>query len=383
MEYEKYFQYFDRAVLNFYRTNSHVYELTEDDMGGQITVSDQWDESLEDQFSYIDLKFTFRKLADKRICVGVFMPLFKDKVSEKDYSKWVGFHIEQPEFHKNNYEFERWVSRYIDGSWEIQDGPKIQIEQEIKLINALTRIKFGIPFFKHEEYRLLNYPTAENTEEYIKAILELYRLIIDGMEKESIIKLADFLESELTDERKRLNSIKELLPVELVEKIHKPINSVSRKRMSIHGIPSKGVKAYLSFDSFNSDLKGIHSALSELKVWLEKTLKLEAESCLKRLEALKLFAKIDGPPSPRFKIVEAQRMVGKQIEKVEFGKTEFHKDVHRNEAINIFFADGTAMTIRVGSNAYNISCEHSQIKPSDFHTDLMLFWAEKIRSNND
>ena len=55
MEYEKYFQYFDRPALNFYRTNSHVYELTEDDMGGEITISDQWNEGLENQFPYMTL----------------------------------------------------------------------------------------------------------------------------------------------------------------------------------------------------------------------------------------------------------------------------------------------------------------------------------------
>lgn len=381
MEYEKYFQYFDRSVLNYYRTNSHAYELTEDDMGGEIKISDQWDESLENQFSYIDLKFAFRKLVDKRICIGIFMPSFKEKVSKKDYSKWMGFHIEQPEFHKENYEFERWINRYINGSWEIQDGPKIQIEREIKLINVLTRIKFDIPFFKHDEYRLLNYPTAENSEEYTKAILELYRLVIDGMEKDAIIKLADFLKIELTDEKKRLNSLKELLPEELIEKIHKPINLINRKRMPIHGIPSKGIKAYSAFDSFNSDLKSVHRALFQLKLWMEEILKLDAESCLKRLEALKLFPQFNRPPSPEFKLAEAQRMVGKQIEKVEFGKEDFCEDCHQCEAINFHFTDGTAMTIRIGSNAGNIANEYSQIKPSDFQTDLMVFWAEKLQSN--
>ncbi len=383
MEYEKYFQYFDRSVLNFYRTNSHVYELREDDMGGEITVSDQWNEDLNNQFSYIDLKFAFRRLVDKRMCIGVFMPSFKDKVSEKDYSKWMGFHIEQPEFHKENYEFERWINRYINGSWEIQDGPKVQIEQEIKLINGLTRIKFDIPFFKYDEYRLLNYPIAENSEEYTKAILELYRLVIDGMEKDVIIKIANFLNLKLTDEKQRLNSLRELLPEKLIEKIYKPINLVNRKRMPIHGIPSKGITAFSAFDSFNSDLIAVHSALSELKIWLEQTLKLSSESCLKRLEALKLFPKLNKPPSPEFKMSEAQKMVGKQIKKVEFGKEEFCKDCHQCEAINIHFTDGTAMTIRIGSNAVNIADEYSQIKPTDFHTDLMLFWAEKVQSNDE
>lgn len=383
MEYERYFQYFDRAVLNFYRANSHAYELNEDDMGGEITVSNQWNDSMKNQFPYIELKFAFRKLVDKKICIGVFMPSFKNKVSEKDYSKWMGFHIRESKFHKENDEFDRWINRYINGSWEVQDGPRVQIERELKLINALTRIQFNIPFFKHDEYRLVNYPIAENSEEYTKSILELYRLIIDSMEKDALIKLADFLKIELTDEGKRLNSLKELLPEELIEIVYKPINLVNRKRMSIHGIPSDGIVAYPAFDTFNSDLKSVHCALNKLKRWLEQILKFNSESCLNRLESLKLFPILNKPPRPESKMSEAQRMVGKQIEKVEFGETEFNEDVHQSESINIYFTDGTAMTIRIGSNACNIASDHNRIKPSDIHTDLMIFWAGKIKNNDE
>jgi hypothetical protein len=151
--------------------------------------------------------------------------------------------------------------------------------------------------------------------------------------------------------------------------------------MPIHGIPSKGIKAYSAFHFFNSDLKSVHKALSQLKLWMEKILKLDAESCLKRLESLKLFPKLNRPPSPEFKLTEAQRMIGKQIETVEFGKEEFCEDCHQCEAIIFHFTDGTAMTIRIGSNAGNIADEYSQIKPSEFQTDLMLFWAGKLQSS--
>ena len=115
MEHEKYFQYFDRAVLSFYRTNSHAYQLSEDDMGGEITISSEWNESMENEFPHIELKFAFKKLVNETVCLGVFMPSFKDKVSEKDYSKWIGFHIKDPKFHKNNQDFERWINNSEDG----------------------------------------------------------------------------------------------------------------------------------------------------------------------------------------------------------------------------------------------------------------------------
>lgn len=378
MEHEKYFQYFDRAVLIFYRVNSHVYHLKEDDMGGEISISDNWDESIQNEYPNIQLKFAFRKLENEFISIAVFMPSFKEKVSEKDHRKWMAFHLKNPSFHKSNNDFDRWVNRYIYGSWEVDDGPKIKIEKELKLINSLTKIKFEKNLFKHDEYKLVNYPVAENNEEYTKSILELYRLVIDGMEKECIEDISNHLKINLTDKKKRLNSLKEILPSELETKIYKPLNSVNRKRMPIHGIPSKGIIPYPAFETFNTDLKNIYNALYNLRQWLENILNLVSESCLDRLESLSTFPKLDKPPRPEFKLREAQRMVGKTIEKVEFGETSFHQNVHQGEALNIFFSDGTAVTIQIGSNACNIAMDFEGIKPSDIHTDMMLFWAEKL-----
>src|SRR4030042_984672 len=155
-DFEKYFEYFDRSVLSIYRSNSHVYKVVEDDMGGEIRVTSTWDEKDEEKFPYIELKFGFRKLKDKTNC--------------------------------------------------------------IELISVLTKYSVGIPFFKYSENILLNYPSAENTEEYTRANLELYRLVIDGMQQDAIVKLSEYLNITLTDKSKRLNSLKELLPYDKIER---------------------------------------------------------------------------------------------------------------------------------------------------------------------
>ena len=77
---DKYFQYFYRSVLNHYRTNSHAYKVVEDDIGGQLRVADDWDESMEDEFPFLELHFGFRKLVDNTTCIAMFMPSFADKV---------------------------------------------------------------------------------------------------------------------------------------------------------------------------------------------------------------------------------------------------------------------------------------------------------------
>lgn len=242
----------------------------------------------------------------------------------------------------------------------------------------MTKIKFEKNLFKHTEYRLVNYPVAENSEEYTKSILELYRLVIDGMEKDCLLNISNYLEINLSDEKKRLNSLKAIIPKELEIKIYKPFNIINRKRMPIHGIPSEGIVPYPAFETFNTDLSNICSALGELRNWLENILNLNSKSCLNRLESLSMFPILTKPPRPEFKLVHAQLMVGKTIERIEFGETNFHKDAHQGEAMNIYFNDGTAVTIQIGSNAFNVASENVDIKPSDIHTDIMLFWAEKL-----
>ena len=383
MEQEKYFEYFDRAVLNFYRTNSHAYHLKEDDMGGQIKISDNWEEDMNSKFPFIDLKFAFKKLEDNITCVGIFMPSFKDKISEKDHQKWLAFHLPDPVIHKNNPAFDRWVKRYVLGSWEVDDGPRIKITRELKLINSITRYKFQIHFFKHTDNRLINYPIAENNEEYTKSILELYRLLIDGMSKECIIKIADKQEVELEDNSKRLNSLKEIIPEEYHPLIHKPLNKLNRKRMPIHGLPSKGIKEYPAFDTFNNDLNSVYSSIKNLRIWLEETYDIDAKSALKHFDSLSIFPKFEKPVRPEMKIPLAQQMIGKTIKKVEYGERDSYEEAHEAEGLNIFFTDGTSVSIQIGSNSANIASDYEALSASDFHTDIMLFWANAIKKKSE
>lgn len=382
MEYDKYFEYFDRAVLNFYRTNSQAYHLKEDDMGGQIKISETWEEDMDSKFPYIDLKFAFRKLEDYITCVGVFMPSFKGKISEKDHQKWLAFHLSNPGFHKDNSAFDRWVKRYVEGSWDADDGPRIKITRELKLINAVTQYKFQEKLFKHTDNRLINYPVAENNEEYTKAILELYRLLMDGMSKECIIKIAEDKGIKLEDENKRLNSLKQLIGEAHHLSIHKPLSRLNRKRMPIHGLPSEGIKAYPAFEIFNNDLVWIYGSIKSLRIWLEVTYDIEAKSALDYRNSFSLFPKFRKPARPEMKIPLAQQMVGKTIEKVEYGERDSYKEAHEAEGLNIHFTDGTAISIQIGSNSANIASDYEELTASDFHTDIMLFWANAVKKKS-
>ena len=380
-DYEKYLLYFDRSVLNYYRDNSHVYKVIEDEIGGEIRISQNWKEDDSDKYPYIEIKFGFRKLKNGEICIVVFRPTFLKNTSKKDLKRWKGYIVNERQFKEEDDYFNRWVKRYILGSWDVKDGSRKEIENRLDLISALTKYKTDIPLFKCRRSILLNYPKAENEEEYKKANLELYRLVIDGLNKNSIIKLAKLLKKKLSDESKTLNSLKEILPEELIDKIHTPLKELRDRRSKIHKTPSENIKRLNAFDRFDSDLKKIANCLDELLLWTEEIFNIDAESCIEREDSMKYFPKFIGPPRPDSKLDDLKKIINKRIKSVEFGEVEKNEDCHEAEAIIFHFFDGSSMAIDIHSNAYNLKSEYG-IPPNEVHTSLDILWDKPIKSKN-
>lgn len=380
-DYEKYLLYFDRSVLNYYRDNSHVYKVIEDEIGGEIRISQNWKEDDSDKYPYIEIKFGFRKLKNGEICIVVFGPTFLKNTSKKDLKRWKGYIINERQFKEKDDYFNRWVKRYILGFWDVKDGSRKEIENRLDFISALTKYKTGIPLFKCRRSILLNYPKAENEEEYKKANLELYRLVIDGLNKNSIIKLSKLLKKKLSDESKTLNSLKEILPEELIDKIHTPLKELRNRRSKIHKTPSENIQRLNAFDRFDLDLKGIANCLDELLLWLEEIFNIDAEYCKEREDSMKYFPKIVGPPRPDSKLDDLNKIINKRIKSVEFGEVEKNEDCHEAEAIIFNFYDGSSMAIDIHSNAYNLKSEYG-IPPNEVHTSLDILWDKPIKPKN-
>jgi len=370
-DYEKYLLYFDRSVLNYYRDNSHAYKVIEDEIGGEIRISLNWKEEDSDKYPYIEIIFGFRRLKNGEKCIVIFKHsfLFLKDNSEKDFRRWNGYIINERQFKEKDDCFKRWLNRYFLGSWDVKDGSRKEIEDRLNLISALTKYKTDIPLFKCRRSILLNYPKAENEEEYNKAILELYRLVIDGLSKNSIIKLATLLERELSDESKTLNSLKEILPEELIDKIHTPLKELRDKRSKIHKTPSENIKKLNAFDRFDSDLKKIANCLDKLLLWLEEIFNIDANSCKEREGSMRYFPKFIGPPRPDSKLDDLKKIINKRIKSVEFGEVEKNEDCHEAEAIIFHFYDGSSMAINIHSNAYNLKSEYG-IPPNEVHASL-------------
>lgn len=372
--YQGFLLFFSRSALHHYRATPDLCLVEEDDMGGRIEqISNAYNNA-----SWYQVRFGFRRLANGQVCLAVFGPDFK-KLPEREKLIWFGHHLENPEFQEKDDSFDRWVSRNLEGSLRTEDGPIPRIERHVRLVRALTRQTLGKPLFRFESHPLINYPIAENTDSYAKAHLELYRLLIDGLDSEVISQLAAHLGIDLSDTSKTVNSLKEILPDYLVQSLHKPLLKCSKTRNKTHGVPSKPASSYPAFDTFDEDLRRIAEGLVGLCSWIEDVLNANADNCLKRESVMETwFPKIIGPPKPEFKLDEARQAEGKTIRSIEFGEEPDHPDKHTSEAIVFNFTDGSSMAVVVGSNASNISSTSKKIRTNDIHTDLVIMWLPPI-----
>jgi hypothetical protein len=374
-KWDRFLLFFDRSVLSKYRASPDSYKLEEDDMGGRL---ENMETDQSRPISWYQVRFAFRRLANGEVSVAAFGPDIH-KLPQREMLIWRGYLLENPVFVQEDTAFERWVSRYLKGSWQVESGPRYKIDRQIQLIRALTEQTLGQPLMRFDEHNLVNYPVAENTEAYAKAHLELYRLLIDGLNTDVIQMLAKLLSAKLSDPSKTLNSLKEILPSGLVSTIHKPLMTCVNARNKVHGVPSQLISPFSAFDAFHRDLEAIAEALTELCKWLEGVLGADAEKCLKREQAMLWFPKFIGPPRPEFKLGEIMGAVGKTIESVKFGEEPTYPGKHQSEGIVIHFADGSAMAIVVGSNAMNLSSQFEGLNPEDVSTDLVVLWAPAIK----
>jgi len=111
---------------------------------------------------------------------------------------------------------------------------------------------------------------------------------------------------------------------------------------------------------------------------IEKEFGLDGKAAHDRSEAKKGLPTIVAPPEPNYSIVQAQRMVGKTIDKVEIGTREDIKEVHGSEAIIIHFTDGSIMGLDTGSNAYNVAMLEKPFQAEDLHIDFQVHWVPPL-----
>lgn len=378
--------YFDQQVLAAYRSEPHKYRIESDSFEGELSVTNEYYSELESMGKTgeaVSIRFGYRTLRDGNLAIVVWLPDLFEK-SKAHVERWSAFHLKAPEWTEDFDErFSNWVQRYLEGSWDVDNGPLYYLGQKMKVINGVTTELVGVPLYRHEITETLGYPAAENTHRYQDSHKELYGYLIDGIDKECISRLASSLgESIKVGDKNTIQAVMKLLPgLETSPNFALAANLVSeQRRLASHGVRPPAEK-FPAFSQFTKDLALCLEATNELLGMLERRFGVDGEELHKRNEAKKWLPRIDRPPQAHYSIVQATQMKGKTVEHVEFG---FRKDiggVHQSEAIIIYFTDGSMVSLEAGSNVGNLVSDDNGLRPEDFHVDFILHWVPELPPN--
>jgi hypothetical protein len=368
-----------------YQNQSDKYRLWTDYFEGSLEIRSDYYEQLsesERQSSYLNIRFGFRGRARGELAVAAWLPDF-ERCPESERRKWQAFHLQDEVFpEESDPRFGLWVRRYIHGDWEVDNGVLSQVSAEIATINAIVEVVVGQHLYEFHENPALIFPTAENDHRYQDAHKEAYSYLIDGLRKPAIEALARQLgvAVKLAND-KTLAGLKKILPSDLQKSILVPFEVVSEQRRLASHRTRPPAKPFTAFEKFSKDMGGVLGALRALRVFLEGEFSVTGEQCETRQARIAALPKIDDTrkPQPNYSICQLPQIVGKAIQKVEFG---FHKStpkVHQSEAMILHFTDGSMLGVTTGSNAWNVSGEHEGLRPEDFHVDFVLTFVPPVK----
>jgi hypothetical protein len=185
-------RFFDPAVLAPYREQPDKYVITTDYFEGRVTVTSayfaQLDAAAQDR-EYIDVKFGYRTQRSGDLAIAAYLPDLVDH-SPNHVERWRPFISAGRDWLEEDQDvrFSLWFRRYLQGDWDVENGPASQLVCEINLINGLAREAVGRQLFSVDEPNIA-YPAAQNTHRHEDAHRELYGVLIDGLEKSAIEEL--------------------------------------------------------------------------------------------------------------------------------------------------------------------------------------------------
>lgn len=376
--------FFDQQVLASYRNEPHKYEITSDNFEGTLTVTGQYYKELETAGKtneYISIRFGYRTLRDGNLALVVWLPDLLEK-SKHHAPKWAAFHLRNADWTTQRDErFENWVRRYIEGSFDVNNGPLFYLGETIQIVNGLTSELVDIPLYKHElDQKQVGYPAGENTHRYEDAHKTLYGYLIDGLDKDCMSALGSKLGKPLKlDSKKTVDALTTLFPaLKNGTRFMESINLVSAQRRLASHSARPAAKSFSAFSTFTKDLYLCLDGVKEVLAMIENEFGVDGKSAFERHEAKRGLPKIICPPQPNYSIVEASRMKGKTIEKVEVGTREDFKEVHGSEAIIVYFTDGSIMGLDTGSNAWNVAASEKPFRAEDLHVDFRVQWVPPL-----
>jgi len=157
--------FFDQRILAVYKSEPDKFVLETDNFEGTLRrVSDDDEYAIAED--HVDIRFGYRTLASGNLALAVYLPDLVEK-SASHVKQWVGYHLESPEWTTEpDPRFQMWKDRYLEGSWNVENGPRYHLENTIATINALCIEVVGQALFTFPNNPALNLSVVQNTYAY-------------------------------------------------------------------------------------------------------------------------------------------------------------------------------------------------------------------------
>ncbi len=335
------------------------------------------DTHFDEQGEYIRIRLGYHSKTDGTLCIVVVRSDL-EKTPEVEQRKWMPFIVDKSCLAQEDTRFQMWYDRYIEGSWEVESGPKKRLIHILEKINACCKTLVGKPLYTAVPDKSVIFPISQNSHAYEEAHQKLYGFLIDSLSKDCLLDFANLrnltiLKAEQMQLRKLLKHV--FSELDKNSKLQILLAEVSKQRSK----PSHGgrdaAKKSGAFEDFCYDLEVANEAYEELLDLMESEFSVSSEHELRRHEIMASLPKIVKDADPRASICQATRMKGKTVEKVWFGEREDIKGVHQSEILCVKFTDGETLAIQTGSNASDPKFSRADIKPDEFSVDFALTWV--------
>lgn len=382
---ENFVLYFSAELLALYASQPDRYSVQTDYFSGEIETSNEhFEDARAVRQHLIRVRFGFRTLRSGDLALAVLAPDLKD-ASPDERAKWHGFHVADDDLSPDpDLRFQMWVDRYINGSWDVENGVISQIKQEVYDINALTYSVIGLALFGDTNVARLSFPTAQNNHRYHDAHSEVYKFLIDGLSKDALKRLAVKLGVTLRtpDSERTLKLIEQIVPAGVAATTRDAFEVISRNRRLADHQTRPPAEPMLAFEAFDSDLQRVVAAIQLLKQTLSSQLGVSISSARDRYESLKnpFYPKFDDHLTiePNYSICTFSKITGKTIERVEYGWRRRNKDLHDSEMAILYFTDGSHIAICAASNIGNLTSTHEGLEPQDLRVSFFLNYVPEL-----
>jgi len=287
---------------------------------------------------------------------------------------WIGFEIVGEETLTavtDDPRYQRWVDRYLKGSWDVEDGPIATLDRVVQQVNAIAECVVNTPLFTTSDVRRLCFPLAQNTHRYQDAHAEVYKVIIDGLNKEAIKRLGDKLGITVKPGDKRtLDALEILFPRESVRSaVRFPLDHVSEQRRFGSHNERPLAQRFPAFEEFGKDIGAVIKGIEAVRDDLAERLNVDVGRCEERASAMRSLPVFDEgrPTQPNYGIARAFKMEGKHVKRVRTGALVSVLGRPEMEALVVEFSDGSIMSIEAATNISQIITEDAPIEPEALH----------------